>query len=281
MTGAEWILGHARTLIIRPMPHTTSHHPFHIGDDGVAEAAELLTKLVYSRVETVRVMGVIGRHSRMWRRLIARLPASCRRVECWGPIVSRVAENDVSPQVEELSLLTYDPELVDQLAGQLRLLDIRGPLSIASAEHLFERIGPTVKVVISGFENDRIGKVIEGRTSLGEAGDLVLRERQSGATTVIRAAALAQLQPAFGPLGVRTQLSRTLPESWSVLALQSGLFRVHLHGNSFVRRHGGQWSFAPTSDLEFPAMANGVVPKTGGVLRHKAAGLEWTVSVNA
>lgn len=280
MTGAEWILGHARTLIIRPMPHTTSHHPFHIGDDGVAEAAELLTKPVYSRVETVRVMGVIGRHSRMWRRLMARLPPSCRRIECWGPVVSRVAENDVSPQVEELSLLTYDPELVDQLAGQLRLLDIRGPLSIASAEHLFERIGPTVKVVISGFENDRVGKLIDGRTSLGGQGDLVLRERQSGATTVIRAAALDQLQARFGPLGVRMQLSRTLPEAWSVLPLQSGLFRMHLYGNTFVRRHSGQWSFAPTSELDLPAVTNGAVPPTGGVLRHRATGREWAVSVN-
>lgn len=281
VTSAEWVVGHARTLIVRgpPGPSKTDRRtPAPISHQELAEAANLIQRPEYQRLEALRFFGRLGEHGRMWKRLVAGLPRSCRRIECGAPGTSGVATtlSQLPEQITELTIEHRDLELLEA-SKTLATLELRWPLDTGDAEALL-RLPSSVSIVANGCVDHETRAALGGRVAFGRPGDLVLIEQHTGATTVIGPATLAQLQARFGIISAKAQLARSLPESWELLALGSGCLRSFFGGSTFVRRFH-RWSFRESHALRLePAIAE--VQSSGCLLHDAESQQSWAVTIN-
>lgn len=276
-TGVEWMLGMARTLIVRPdlrtRKMTHARPPWWVAPEALAEAADLVRRPAFSRLRALRL--ALGPRSlgKFLTRLFDRLPPSCTRLELdaerIGPDEQRQIAAALPSRFSELRLTSFDEAVLERLGPTLTFLELGCTLGADELGRL-EQLVPRAQLVAAGASSSAVNG---SRLRLGWHGDGAFVELESGATCVLRRTSVDLLQRTFGTLGVHAQLTRAIPETWSMRTspVGVGLEAVPFFGGSDVMRHAdGAWSVSAARNantriaVEDAEDATGPVPITEG-----------------
>lgn len=254
--GAEWILGFARTIFVRPdlrVRKLSRSRPLSWAvSEALAAAAELVLTEPYQRVEALSLG--LGRASlgRMYDRLMSRLPPSCTRLELETAPVAPEELRAVAPALPQrfdtLRLTSFDESVLERLGAKVTTLELAVALGEHEARRL-ESVAPECTVIASGATAEAARR-LGSRLRLGRPGDAVLFDLESGAACAVNRVRVDLLQRTFGILGAQAQLARTIPETWSLLPLPRagvGLEAVPFRDTADLMRHAeGRWTVSTT-----------------------------------
>jgi hypothetical protein len=233
-----WCLGFARTARVRAgweVRRTSAR--FEIAPEEDFHALfELLGEARGSRLEAlIFPLSAKALEARHFRAALARLPATCERVEL--------------TTADALSLR----ELVGLLPSTVRSLRLPCQTSALALEGLdqvpvawdFRGLATrqSFDTVQSAFESLTARGSLSPRVVFGAPGDAALLNLRTWEVALLERCPLSQLQRWFGIVSAQAQVERALPESFQ-LSEHHVSFAPGRGVAAFVRRRGGVWSIA-------------------------------------
>ncbi len=289
---SEWLLGMARTLIVRAdvrrrvMSRTVP--PLWAGPEALADAADLVRRPHFARLEALRIALASPSLGRFWTRLVNRLPPSCRRLELdtrlFNPDELQAVATQLPDRFSELRLTSFSDAVLERLGPRLTTLELACAVEEAELRRL-DRLAPRCEVIVHGVATDAC--LSSPRVRLGRPGDGVFTSPETGAACVLSRTTLDVLQRSFGVVGARAQLSRTVPEAWwlRTVPVGVGLEAAPGLGSSDVMRHpDGSWTISSARnantriEVDRGTTSTGPTPLLEGMRVHFSA-QPWRFSI--
>lgn len=269
LTGVEWILGMARTLIVRPYPPNTiifsrRRGPPCVREEALREAAELVLQPAFSRLEAIRLGLGPPSLGRSFDRLMHRLPPSCIRLELETDGFDAEALREVATALptrfSELRIGVVDPSILERLGPGLLAFESTNTLAAEDVTRLVDLAPKCNQLIVGGISSAACRELGEARLRLGRSGDGAFIDPETGAGCVLRRTSVDVLQRRFGTLGARAQLARAVPEKWSIRppAGGVGLETVPSGFGNVMRHSDGSWTLAeaPNSTMQLRVGGN-------------------------
>ena len=235
-TPVAWTLGHARTIDI-------SAQSFKLGKMGIgpaASACDFLATPPAQRIEEVSTNVVVWNNADEWARIAAALPASCRHIVVRGrrEAIPSWLVASLPPTVRELSGIHVGG---DAVSDRFDVVTLHRAFDRNARDSIVPALLRTRSVKLRvGDAHAMIGVPWERVVFTATPGDAALVRR--GRAITLSARTLLQRQRWFGPINVRAQLARTVPEK----------MEQHLD----LVRHADRWTVRGHVDIR--ASLNGV-----------------------
>jgi hypothetical protein len=239
-----YALAHPRTVVLeqgRGIKLSGGAHDPPL-DGTLANLRDLLVDPTYGLVEEVTLSQPFEDHDAHWRRLIAAIPPSCRRVVIIATGLSVAAGHELverlPPHVRELAIRRVHggmaravdiAPLLDDRFDTVELIDLDVTYALRDTLANTKRLRLRVRYLDGTFSS---------RIDIGDTA--LVRSDPTRATAIsIVPWTLIQLQRRHGPISIRAQLGRAVPEGFDA---SPSFHRIAPNGHELLRHPSGAWT---------------------------------------
>lgn len=239
-----WSVGHIRELELRPERWTRSS-TMSTPKAVIENATRLIEQPKGALVESVGLVVTEHIDDRALRQLFAALPDTCRRVTielCSDFRVERVVEL-LPDRVRELSIIIgyggYECDLRPSITDRFDGVTVDGRITRDQLDTLVAHLATTRRVLLRLRE--LTAELPERCVLIGSPGPALVNHA-TGHRVALPRWTLIDLERRFGPIPIRAQLARTLPEGYQLTDREARLVATPPNYQLSLVRRSGKWT---------------------------------------